>query len=1006
MTPASRARALTALALALAATAAPATGPATPRFERIGPERGLPHGTVYAILQDRDGFLWFATPDGLARWDGSSFRRFRFSGAEVALGASNRFQALHEDRERRLWAVTAAGVYRLDRSAGRFVEVPSPSAGEAHRRGALAVDGEGVLWLARGSGVERYDEAAGVFRRFDLPADAGWVAALARAPDGVVWALVTEPDWSVPRLYALSRARGPERRVDPFPASTRLFHLAFDRAGRLWLRGVARGAREAEGLRLPELPGAPDEPLQAFLEDSGGRLWLGTSSGLFVAGAGEAGFHGAPLAAERNDWQGEHVTALAEDDAGILWVGTLAGVYFADPHRKPFRHLGRARGDDSTLPALAVSAVAPRGDGAAWVGTYGGGLARVDVARGKVVERRQSDPAVEGSLCDDLVWSLLLDPGGALWVGTESGLCVLDASSDRFRRVELPLPPPRRPELHRVKDLAWAGGAVWVGTNFGLARVGAAGEPARLWGAAPSPEGLSFAEVGTLHADPDGRALFVGTTGGGLDRLDLVTGRFEHLSIGGRASSRHGGFAVYDLEPSAAGGLWIGTSDGLGRWDAGTRRAELAAHAADLPGSAVFSVAEEASGAVWLGTNQGLVRFEPAAGEVRAFDLADGIGSVEYNRHAAARLADGTLLFGGMGGLTYFDPQRIVPGTYRPPTALVRVAVLGEKGERTVEPWGLPELVLRPEDRAVTFDWAVLFFSRPDRCTSRYRLEGLDDGWIDAGTGRSARYTNLEPGRYRFRVVSANADGAWSEDGASLALRVLPPYWRTAWFRAISLLLVALLTLLGYRLRVARLRRLERMRLRIAGDLHDELGGDLSGIAVAAGVVARREALSREDRERLGGIERTAIEVMHGLRDIVWCVDPARDRVEDLAARLAGCARTLFAESGVELEFALDEIPGALSMDRRRALYLSGKELLHNAARHARARRVRLALSRTEGGLRLEVEDDGEGLAPSGTAQGTGLGSVRRRMREVGGRFELESRSGAGTRARLDVPLP
>ncbi|MCB1007778.1 MAG: hypothetical protein KDB94_02680 [Acidobacteria bacterium] len=983
--------------------AATASGPS---FDRLGPEQGLPHGTVGDLLQDRDGFLWLATSDGLARFDGAELRVFRFPPEEVARGASNRILALAEDRERRLWVATTTGIARLDRSQARLREEPSASAGESCRRSPLELDGDGVLWVGRNRVALRFDEGAGRFLEHPLPeGEEGWIADLARAPDGRVWALVTELDWSAPRLYRLGAERAALAPSIPIDGAERASRFAFDREGGLHVAGSQGGVRGV-GVRFPSVAGLPDEPLEAYLEARDGRTWFGTSSGLFLAEPGAQSAQPVPLAGEPQDWQWRYVLSLEEDDAGLLWVGTLAGAFFHDPRGKPFRHLGYERGEAGGLPARAVSSVALAEDGSAWVGTYGGGLARVDLDRVRVIETFRHDPARPGSLCEDLIWSLLRDDEGGLWVGTESGLCHRGRGEERFRPVPLPLPGPPRSGIYRVKDLAAADGAIWVGTNLGLVRLEPNGGESRFWGGGGGPGGLSFAAVGTLLVDVAASGLYVGTTGGGLDRLDFASGTFAHYSTGGQQSRREREVTIYDLEPAAAGGLWIGSSDGLGRFLPDLGRTEFPAIRGELPGSTIFSVAEDATGELWLGTNRGLVRYRPATEELRAFDLGDGIGNLEFNRHAAVHTPGGGLAFGGMEGMTLFEPGSVRPSSFRPRTSLTRVAVLGTASERAVEPWGVERLVLGPEDRAVTFEWAVLLFSRSDRCASRYRLEGLDGEWIEAGTARGARYTNLEPGDYLFRVVSANADGFWSEDGAELAVRVLPPYWRSAWFRLLLISLAVGSLALAYRLRVARLRSLERMRLRIASDLHDELGGDLSGIAVAAGLVARREQLADADRDRLAGVQRTAVDVLHGLRDIVWCVDPSRDRLTDLSERLRGIARALFAETEMEVELELPNEPTILPMDLRRSLYLSAKELLHNVARHAGARRIRVALARREGRLRLEVEDDGVGFDPARVTEGTGLASVRRRMREAAGSVSIQSAPGEGAIVRLEVPFP
>jgi signal transduction histidine kinase len=417
-----------------------------------------------------------------------------------------------------------------------------------------------------------------------------------------------------------------------------------------------------------------------------------------------------------------------------------------------------------------------------------------------------------------------------------------------------------------------------------------------------------------------------------------------------------------------------------------------------LPGSAAYSVAEDGRGRLWIGTNRGLARFTPPDGPFRAYDLADGIGTVEFNRHAHFRDADGTLYFGGVDGLTVFHPEAIRNNPYVPPVVLTRVETAGRAGTAAYTPAGLDGLTLTHRQTAVTFEFAALNFTDPDKNRYAYRLEGFDARWVQAGTQRVARYTSLPPGRYTFRVRGANNDGVWNTRGAALAVTVLPPFWQTWPFRA--LLAAAALALLtaAYRARVRRLLELERLRLRIAGDLHDDLSSDLSGIALVADLLRRREGMPEADRLQLAEVRDTALRKVDALRDIVWTINPEHDTLEATVRRMRQVAATLLAGLEVTFEVDVPDAGQAVAMTFRRDVLLIFKEALHNVARHAGAAHVAIRLRQRDGRLDLSVEDDGRGFDPQAAADGHGLRNMRVRAERAGATLDVRSRPGGGTR--------
>jgi signal transduction histidine kinase len=732
--------------------------------------------------------------------------------------------------------------------------------------------------------------------------------------------------------------------------------------------------------------------VEAYLNDvvelPDGSFWLGSAKGLFRFDPASGRSIRQPLHPDAPSWQTEQVRSLLVDRSGGLWVGTLGGLFHHDPHLKRFRHWQHDSRDDATLSAEPVSQIVAGPDGALWIGTFGGGLNRVDPASGRA-ERFRHDPEDPDSLPAELIWSLAWDSEGQLWVGA-SITSVFDPRQRRFERSELPPDSPR--SIHTDGR-----GRVWLGTYAeGLFVHDLAGGG---WRRLP--------EMQTIQIAPSASgALWIGQRGA-VSRLDPATLEAARFPLTAGDGSPLADVEVFDLYESEEE-LWLATSAGLGRLDPERGGCELPVASEELPGTVVFSIQPDGRGRLWLGTNQGLAVFDRAAAQghqVRVYDRADGVGNLEFNRRSRYRAPDGTLYLGGMNGVTVFHPDEIRDNPYVPPVVLTGVRRLRRGGERRIDPHGLGRLELEPGTSEVTFSFTALSFTRTERNRYAYRLEGLDGDWIDAGAVRSARYTNVPPGSYLFRVRASNNDGVWNEAGVALPVVVRPSYWQTLWFRLLVLAAIAALLAGAYRFRVRRLIELERVRLRIAGDLHDQLGSELSGIALAASRVAAKEYLEEGDRRRLEDVRSSSVQATQDLRDIVWYVNPDHDGLHSMEARMRSAAAILL--GGLEARFEL-ELPGdgrGLDMVTRRNLYLIYKELLTNVARHARAQRVRIRLLVRDRDVLLEVEDDGEGFDSAAPTDGSGLASVRRRAANMKARLDLDARPGEGTRVRVRAKI-
>ncbi len=816
------------LALATAALGAAATTvalePVEADFERLSIEQGLSQSIVERIVQDRRGFMWFVTEDGLNRYDGYRFVVFRHRADHPASLSHNELKALTEDRDGVLWVgAFAGGLNRFDpasEAVTRYLHDPAdPASLAAETVRAVLAARDGSLWVGtQGGGLDRLDRASGSFEhhRHD-PADP------ATLPHDDVRALLE------------------------------------DSAGALWVGtfgGLARGDRDGAAFtRLTHAPGDPtslvDDQVMTLLEDRRGRLWVGTRGGLDLVDRATLVVRHVLLPEGA-----ETVTALVEDHLGAIWVASDGhGVGRLDPDDPDgtsghwFRHDPI---DPHSLSSDRVWSLYQDRFHVLWVGTYGGGVNRFDAAR-KPFRQVRHDPTDPASLSHDIVWSFAEAADGTLWVGTDSGgLNRRDPATGAFRHYRHDPADPSSLPADTVRALCLdRAGRLWVATHGGgLARLDPGSERFVRYRHDPAdPSSLAWDELRSVMEDRAGR-LWVGTFGGGLDRLDPATGAFAHhrhepanpatlasdfirltfedaagvlwvgTQGGGLAQSDgRGGFTTYRHDPADPASLsndhvfalvegrdgrfWAGTfGGGLNLVDRASGRCRAVRAEDGLASDGVYAVLEDQAGQLWVSTTRGLSRFDPASGAVRTYDSADGLQANEFNGGAAFRSPRGELYFGGIGGYNVFRPDHIVANPTAPEVVITDLLLFNRPVPHGVA-WDdgrvlltrptpfTDEVTLSHRDAVVSIEFSGLHYSAPSKNRYRYTLSGFHEGWIPAPADRRvATFTNLAPGRYLFQVQASNADGVWSERGASLGLVITPPFWATWWFR--TLLVAAL----------------------------------------------------------------------------------------------------------------------------------------------------------------------------------------------------------------------
>jgi signal transduction histidine kinase/streptogramin lyase len=699
------------------------------------------------------------------------------------------------------------------------------------------------------------------------------------------------------------------------------------------------------------------------------------------------------------------VLSLHLDREGSLWVGTDGGGL--DRVRPElFRVLEGSEG-------RVVKSVAEDKDGGLWVGYN---FDRIDYWAGDT-GRRYSAPQ---GLVNAQVRCIFVDSAQGVWAGTY-GRGLLHLQNGAF----VPAPgtgfiPPDRDVTAIFEDRMKR---IWVGTQNGLATW-----DGQRWTAHSVRDGMSANFVRAIAEDLNGN-LWIGTEGGGLNRLR--EGRFTAFTHADGLPSDSVGALYVDKQ----GVLWIGTSRGLARYGGG----QWTSYAASLgPGAAsVGYILEDDFGYLWLGSNGGLRRVRKAdlnglaAGTtnpvaVRTYGKPDGMPTRECtqgSQPAACRTRDGRLWFPTIKGLVSVEPALLNRNTNPPPVIIESVSIDGQmKHSAGLRTPALQELAIPAGSESLEIAYTSLNLAAPDKGRFRYRLEGHETGWMAAPSFiRKVRYSKLPPDRYRFVVQACNEDGVWSETGASLAVVVLPPFWRTWWFMsAAAVALLGLVTASVHYISTQKLQKqveklrqqeaLEQERARIARDIHDQVGASLTQVSLLGEMIESDRNDPEEVAQHARQITQTAVDTTRALDEIVWTVNPSNDTLDGLITYICKYAQDYLAVAG--LRYRLDvppELPSTpVTPELRHNVFLAAKEAITNVVKHARASAVAVRLRVEPGRFSVEIEDDGRGLGgldPEAAAKRNGLRNMRKRMEDVGGAFAIGPAPERGTVIRLVAPV-
>jgi signal transduction histidine kinase/ligand-binding sensor domain-containing protein len=910
------------------------------------PDQHLPSERVTSLLAASNGSLWIGTDKGLASSKDRQLTQYPALGGR-AIGR------LVEDREHSLWLVTyhlAVNRWSLCTVRRADVECYGDDGGPGSDAIGLYQDSGGVLWVGTFSGVWRWKPGPPAFVALRAPANG--VQGFAEGEAGALLLLLND---------GLARLVGREPRlIHPLPPSLQ--------ANRL-------------------------------LRDRDGALWIGNgSSGLLHLHAGTLDVFG-----EADGLSSNRTTALFEDREGNIWVATYDGL---DRFRAT---VAAAVSTKQGLLDVRAQSVAAARNGGVWVGTSSG-------------VNRLRDNRATPSHVGGFVSSILEDRSGRLWIAVDLGVGYL--AGDRFV-------PVRGVPAGLTRAIVEDSQGVWIVKPrdgvFRLSREGRVLEQIR-WASLQHSDAAVAAA-----ADAREPGLWLGFAAGGVTHfVDGVIREVYGSSNGlGNGAARH-------LRVEADGTVWAATDGGLSRIKNG--RVSTLTSRNGLPCDEIHWTVEDDVGSFWVHTRCGLARL--ASAEVNAwisaadshgaappmvratlFDRTDGVRvfpNPVYYSSPAAKSLDGRLWLASLADAAVIDPRHIPRNDIPPPLNVEQIVADGTTHE--VGSSGNGHLRLPPLVRDLRIDYTALSYVAPEKVRFRYKLEGYDRDWQEVGNRRQAFYTNLPPRSYRFRVLAANNSGVWNEAGAAVDFSIAPAYYQTTWFLALSVASVVALVWIGYRVRVRIVERHEREitalnerlmkaqeqeRIRIAGELHDGVMQEMLAATMLLGTAKRRIPDELEAKAKIEHVQEMLIKVGTDIRQLSHDLHPPMLQEAGLPNAVRSYCEQFSGTSGLAVSCDADERVKDLSRGASLALFRIVQEALGNAAKHAKARQVAIRLTRMNGEVSLTVSDDGVGFEPGrlGTAGGLGLVMMRERATQLDGTFDFSSEPGRGTSVRVVIPF-
>ncbi|TDO99825.1 EAL domain-containing protein [Marinomonas balearica] len=799
---------------------------ATIQLDHLTTEDGLSQNHVLAILQDRLGFMWFATRDGLNRYDGNTFVVYKNNADNPNTISSNSIQDLIEDDQGQLWAATnSSGVNKFNPRTVRFTryrhEPTNPNSLSSNSVESIFQDNSGNFWFGTSdSGLNKFDPVNNEFTLFSTDTAGHFVGRITDITEDVkgnIWFVGAKG------LYKLDPMTGELVRPSETIESLSGDHIYADNSGNLWILSWAPAALVKFNIEAEEFTQYPLESLGLFsanlLADGNKGFWIPSKSGLYYFDRETTQFsqlflHDASNPHGLND---NSVTSIFKDTSGLLWLGTVnGGINLVDFRQQQFGLLQNQDSNPNSILSGRVAEVYAESNDIIWVGFWPRGLSKIDQRTGTVTNYLPNQDSSQSLSPGLYISSIQKDSRGFLWLGGwEGGLDRYDEATGEFKHFRHdPNDPNSLLSNHVLEIYKDQDGILWLGQFGGLSRFDPETEQFTHY-THDSNDNSSIGGKNVRAIYPDGTdALWIGTWDGVLSHFDKRSETFVNYLPEYHSPDKLQGGSIRSLHLDGMKMLWVGASDGLYKFDPQHQSFTRYTENQGLPSSNVEGVLEDSRGHLWVSTKNGLSQFNVQTGTFRNYAAENGLQSNDFSQNSYAHAPNGQVFFGGSKGLNAFFPEQIEDNPFVPPVAITDLKIFNKPVEISVESvltqaiQYTDSLTLSHQDAIFSMEFSALSYANSENNQYRYRLEGLEQHWNTVSSKqRLAIYTNLDAGEYLFHVQASNSDGVWNSQGVNLPIVILPPWWKTGWFNSLVIAVCLIVIISIYRIRIKSLKQ-------------------------------------------------------------------------------------------------------------------------------------------------------------------------------------------------------
>lgn len=995
-------------------------------FTRISNKEGLVSNYVYSILQDKRGFWWFGTANGLQRYDGRKIIMFKAGRDQQDYLPSQAVSQIIEDRSGKFWIRCGAEVGLFDPATFRYRRARVNTTGMVPPRSEYALwqspQGE-IMLIIRKQGFYTYDSADHSFKSsrnpFQLPAHWLPVQFASDATGNRFWIAcdsgLVQYDPVTRSIFNRLNSNDTRSIFNQRNLNEHITSFFVDRLQRAWIvtwpSGESKQRSYCFDLKsnafLTDTAGMSGptkryHELQQFFQQRNGTLWGFGRMLLLQYDPVQKRFY--YLRNEHTDDYGikyDDLLCMYEDREQNVWIGTDQGVYVFNPATQPFHSINLISKAEEESSDRTVTSFVETGDGELWAGTWGMGIIAFDKNL-HLLGNRLTGAAAARDENFRRVWSLCQQRNGRIWAGCQSGRLIIHDPATKTSTY-LVVPAVEEKTIRQVVEDR--DGNVWIGTQYGhLVR----------WNPKAGFTQHAFSviqNVGTIiyRILPDATGhLWVATHQKGLYKINAATGTIiQHFTTAGPT----GGALFSDFTSDLAilnDSTLLAVTGALNIVNTRTGAVRQVSSMDGLPANNVNSVAVDNRGIIWLGMLGTLTRYNMEKNIFTSYSQKDGVLNSNFQSGATAHMSGGRLLFGTFRDFVAFKPEDM-KSLRKPPD----VSITDFKLFNTYLPpdsiIGLDKVRLKASENSITIEFAALSFLQKDKTLYYYRLAGIDNDWQRAENMLSANYKSLPAGSYTFEVYCSNSEGVASEHITRLPIYIEPPFWQTWWFIFLIAIAIAGLVYLAHRMRVNRLVAMERVRTRIARDLHDDMGSTLSTINILSEMAKMKVSVDNDKAsEYIEKISDNSTRMMEAMDDIVWSINPMNDNMVKITARMREFATGVLEAKDISLQFHVDNavLDIRLDMEQRRDFFLLFKEAVNNLAKYAQCRNAAIDISIHGNRLFMRIEDDGVGFDVNQADSGNGLTNMRKRAANIGGNLKIISSPGQGTTVRFNLALP